>query len=76
MGLPMQMARVFFSGGEQFVQLPPEFCFKSNEVDIFRRGAEVVLVEKPEAIGGALEEVIEGPHEERLPENRGGPQQM
>ncbi len=56
----MQMARVFFSGGEQFVQLPPEFCFKSNEVDIFRRGAEVVLVEKPEAIGGALEEVIEG----------------
>ena len=43
----MSTARVFRSGNSQAVRLPKEFRFDSEEVDIFRRGDEVVLREKP-----------------------------
>jgi antitoxin VapB len=39
-------ARVFRSGNSQAVRLPKQFRFKSKEVEIFRRGNEVVLREK------------------------------
>lgn len=42
----MDTARVFRSGNSQAVRLPKEFRFKSAEVEIFRRGEEVVLREK------------------------------
>lgn len=42
----MTTARVFKSGNSQAVRLPKEFRFSSEEVDIFRRGDEVVLREK------------------------------
>ena len=44
----MATARVFKSGGSQAVRLPKEFRFASDEVEIFRRGDEVVLREKPQ----------------------------
>ena len=44
----MNTARVFKSGNSQAVRLPKEFRFKSAEVEIFRRGKEVVLREKRE----------------------------
>ncbi len=43
----MSVARVFRSGNSQAVRLPKECRFKSDEVEIFRRGDEVVLREKP-----------------------------
>ena len=42
----MSTARVFRSGNSQAVRLPKEFRFDSDEVEIFRRGDEVVRREK------------------------------
>jgi len=42
----MGTARVFKSGNSQAVRLPKEFRLKSTEVEIFRRGNEIVLREK------------------------------
>lgn len=42
----MATARVFKSGNSQAVRLPKQFRFRGKEVEIFRRGDEVVLREK------------------------------
>lgn len=42
----MTVAKVFRSGNSQAVRLPKEFRFKAKEVEIFRRGQEVVLRER------------------------------
>jgi|HubBroStandDraft_6_1064221.scaffolds.fasta_scaffold2265895_1 antitoxin VapB len=42
----MPTARVFRSGNSQAVRLPKEFRFKTAEVEIFRRGKDVVLRER------------------------------
>ncbi|HSS99848.1 MAG TPA: type II toxin-antitoxin system VapB family antitoxin [Terriglobales bacterium] len=42
----MSITRVFRSGNSQAVRLPKQFQFKSQEVEIFRRGNEVVLRER------------------------------
>jgi antitoxin VapB len=41
----MGTARVFRSGNSQAVRLPKQFRLKSKEVQIFRRGDEIVLRE-------------------------------
>jgi antitoxin VapB len=46
---------VFQSGNSQAVRLPKEFRFKSKTVEIFRRGNEVVLREKPRTLGEVLD---------------------
>jgi len=51
----MSTARVFRSGNSQAVRLPKQFRFKSKEVEIFRRGNEVVLREKEDNIARAFE---------------------
>ncbi|MBE9402126.1 AbrB/MazE/SpoVT family DNA-binding domain-containing protein [Acinetobacter albensis] len=43
----MSTAKLFMTGRSQAVRLPKEFRFDGTEVDIFRRGDEVVLREKP-----------------------------
>jgi antitoxin VapB len=47
----MTMTRVFQSGNSQAVRLPKEFRFDVEEVEIFRRGEEVVL--RPVPLSGA-----------------------
>ena len=42
----MATAKVFKSGNSQAVRLPKKFRFKGREVEIFRRGNEVILREK------------------------------
>jgi antitoxin VapB len=42
----MTTAKVFRSGNSQAVRLPKQFRLKSQEVEIFRRGDEIVLREK------------------------------
>lgn len=39
----MTIARVFQSGNSQAVRLPKEFRFDVDQVEIFRRGEEIVL---------------------------------
>jgi antitoxin VapB len=41
----MPIAKVFKSGNSQAVRLPKEFRFGAAQVEIFRRGDEVVLRE-------------------------------
>lgn len=43
----MAMTKVFKSGNSQAVRLPREFRFDTDEVEIFRRGDEVILRERP-----------------------------
>jgi len=42
----MATTKVFKSGNSQAVRLPKQFQFHGKEVEIFRRGDEVVLREK------------------------------
>jgi antitoxin VapB len=51
----MPTAKVFKAGNSQAVRLPKEFRFASDEVEIFRRGDEVVLREKPRNLLRVLE---------------------
>ena len=51
----MTTAKVFRSGNSQAVRLPKQFRLKSKEVEISRRGDEIVLREKPLGMGRALE---------------------
>jgi antitoxin VapB len=47
----MATAKVFKSGNSQAVRLTKEFRFRGKEVEIFRRGDEVVIREKEKAKG-------------------------
>jgi antitoxin VapB len=51
----MTRARVFKSGNSQAVRLPKQFRFRSKEVEIFRRGEEVVLRERSRGMERAFE---------------------
>lgn len=56
----MAETTVFQSGNSQAVRLPKDFRFKSKTVEIFRRGDEVVLREKPRTMGELLDEAFAG----------------
>ena len=51
----MAETTVFQSGNSQAVRLPKEFRFTSKTVEIFRRGNEVVLRERPRTLGELLD---------------------
>ena len=57
----MTTAKVFRSGNSQAVRLPKEFRFKAKEVEVFRRGDEVVLREKPANMARAYELILSLP---------------
>jgi antitoxin VapB len=59
----MSTARVFRSGNSQAVRLPKEFRFNSEEVEIFRRGDEVVLREKTRDMQRAYQLLTELPED-------------
>jgi antitoxin VapB len=65
----MATARVLRSGNSQIVRLPRGFRFKSNEVEIFRRGDEIVLREKGKGLARAFEILASLP-DDFLPEGR------
>jgi len=71
----MPRARIFRSGNSQAVRLPKEFRFRSQEVEIFRRGEEVVLREVRPGLGRVLDllqelpdEIFSGIRDDRPPE--------
>jgi antitoxin VapB len=51
----MPMAKVFQSGNSQAVRLPKEFRLAAREVEIFRRGDEIVLREPQRGLLRALD---------------------
>jgi antitoxin VapB len=51
----MAIARVFKSGNSQAVRLPKEFRVTSTELEIFRRGDEIVLREPSRGLSRAFE---------------------
>jgi antitoxin VapB len=51
----MSTARVFRSGNSQAVRLPKQFRLNSQEVEILRRGDEIVLREKDGSMVRAFE---------------------
>jgi antitoxin VapB len=51
----MAKARVFRSGKSQAVRLPKEFQIDADEVEIFRRGEEIVLRKEPANLARAFE---------------------
>ena len=69
-------AKVFQSGNSQAVRLPREFRFQADEVEIFRRGDEVVLRERPATLAHIVDLIAELPDMERpevlMPEDRHG----
>ncbi len=50
----MTTARVFKSGNSQAVRLPKQFRLNATEVEISRRGAEIVLKEKSRGLASAF----------------------
>jgi antitoxin VapB len=65
----MATARVFRSGNSQAVRLPKEFRLNGKEVEIFRRGDEIVLREKEKGLARAFE-ILAGLPDDFLPEDR------
>jgi antitoxin VapB len=66
----MGTARVFRSGNSQAVRLPKRFRFKSKEVEIFRRGNEIVLREKDGDIARAFDLLASLPEDLDLAERK------
>jgi antitoxin VapB len=59
------IAKVFRSGNSQAVRLPKQFRLTSDEVEIFRRGDEIVLREKTRSLARAFELLSDLPDIER-----------
>jgi len=51
---PPAIARVFQSGNSQAVRLPKQFRFRSKQVQVFRRGNDIVLRERPAKLSELL----------------------
>ena len=61
----MTIAKVFQFGNSQAVRLPKQLRLTSDEVEIFRRGNEIVLREKPRNLARTLELLCDLPDVER-----------
>jgi antitoxin VapB len=57
----MATARVFRSGNGQAIQLPKQFRFEGWDIEIFRRGDEIVLRERRRGMARAFELLAEFP---------------
>ena len=55
MANPIRTAAVFKSGNSQAVRLPKDFQFDVSEVEILRRGDEVVLRRIPSSLAAAFD---------------------
>ena len=50
----MATTKVFRSGNSQAVRIPKGFRIRSKEVEILRRGSEIILKERPKNLAEAL----------------------
>lgn len=51
----MMTTRVFKSGNSQAVRIPKEFQFDVNELEIFRRGEEIILRKKQDNLSDVMD---------------------
>ena len=51
----MKTAKVFKNGNSQAVRLPKEFQFDVNEVEVLKRGDEIILRKKKQNLKEAFE---------------------
>lgn len=75
----MQTAKVFQSGNSQAIRLPRDFRFDATEAEIFRRGDEVVLRERPrtgrevfDILAGLPDDFMTDGRDDALPQAREG----
>ena len=73
-GNQMGTARVFRSGNSQAVRLPKQFRVNSKEVEIFRRGDEIVLREKEGTMARAFDLLAGLPDDFELDREKDRPQ--
>lgn len=73
----MTYARVFRSGNSQAIRLPKEFRVNTDRVEIFRRGEEIVLRERPsnagaifDALAGLPTDFMEDGRDDSQPQER------
>jgi antitoxin VapB len=66
----MATARVFKSGNSQAVRLPKQFRVKSKELEISRRGDEIVLREKEGSMLRVLDILAELPLDSSVKDRR------
>jgi antitoxin VapB len=73
----MKKARIFKSGNSQAVRLPKQFRFHVDEVEILRRGNEIVLREPKRNLGEAFAalgampaDFMSGGRQDRAPQKR------
>ncbi len=59
----MTTAKVFMTGRSQAIRLPKEFRFEGKEVEIFRRGDEVILREKPVTVDRLFKALSQMPND-------------
>lgn len=52
---PMPITKVFRSGNSQAVRIPKQFRFRSQQVEITKRGNEIVLRERSANLSAAFE---------------------
>ena len=64
----MATAKVFRSGNSQALRLPKEFRLKTKEVEIFRRGDEIVLRERSGLMARAFDLLAGLPDDLELPD--------
>ena len=57
----MPYARVFQSGNSQAVRLPKEFRLRSEQVEIFRQGNDIVLRERPASATAIFDALVAMP---------------
>jgi len=53
-----QTTTVFTSGNSQAVRLPKAFRLRAKTVEIYRRGDEIILREKPQSLGKRLADLM------------------
>ncbi len=71
----MTKARIFKSGNSQAVRLPKQFRFQVDEVELLRRGDEIVLREPKRNLGQAFVALAAMPDDFMSGERRDEPPQ-
>jgi len=59
----MKTTKIFNSGNSQALRLPKEFQFQCKEVEIFKRGNDVIIREKPKNLKHAFELLASMPND-------------
>lgn len=57
----MTATKVFKSGNSQAVRIPKKYHINSDQVEIFKRNSELVIVEKPQSLKHAFQLMIQMP---------------